>query len=56
MICLILYWYWLLWDWTNFVQEARALFCIMSTMELGAELVVLIVCLFDYLGRKGVIR
>ena len=52
MICLLLYWYWLLWGWTQAVQEVRAMFCIMSTMELGAELIALVLWL---LGRKGVI-
>ena len=52
MISLLLYWYWLLWDWTFAVQEVRAIFCFMSTMELGAEIIVLIVWLLD---RKGVI-
>jgi len=52
MISLLLYWYWLLWDWTKLVQEARAVFCFFSTMELGAELIILIAVVLD---RKGVI-
>lgn len=51
MICLLLYWYWLLWDWTQPAQEMiKAVFCFMSIMELGAELVCLI---FWLLNRKG---
>ena len=52
MICLLLYWYWLLWDLTQAVQETRAIFCFMSTMELGAELIALVIWL---LSRKGVL-
>lgn len=52
MISLLLYWYWLLWDWTQVIQEARAFFCLMSTMELGAELIVLLVWL---LNKRGLI-
>lgn len=53
MVCLILYWYTLLWNFIPSVQEMmKALLCFFSTMELGAELVVLIVWLLD---RKGVI-